>query len=80
MREERTLQRYLGAASQSLVIIKLPGAAEDRLLHAIAANCSVLEELDISHSTGVTDTGLLDICGVTLTLEPSRGEDAARQG
>ena len=68
VREERTLQRYLATSSQHLVTIKLPGKAEDRILHSIATNCRLLEELDISHSV-VSDAALLDICGVTLTME-----------
>ena len=68
VREERTLQRYLATSSQHLVTIKLPGKAEDRILHSIATNCRGLEELDISHSV-VSDAALLDICGVTLTTE-----------
>ena len=73
VREERTLQRYLATSSRHLVTIKLPGKADDRLLHSIAANCRVLEELDISHSV-VTDTALLDICGVTVIIDTGEQE------
>ena len=68
IREERTLQRYLTTSGHHLVTIKLPGAADDKLLQIISAACPQLEELDVSHSC-VTDTGLLAVCGVSVSLE-----------
>ena len=66
VREERTLHRYLTTASR-LTCIRLPGKTDDRILQMIAANCPRLEELDISHSSNITDTGLLALVGVLVT-------------
>ena len=68
IREERTLQRYLTTSGHNLVTVKLPGAADDKFLQIISSVCPLLEELDVSHSC-VTDTGLLAVCGVSVTME-----------
>jgi len=88
VREEATLHRTIAKAVK-LTKFVLPGKCTDKILSLLAQNCPNLETLDMSKSF-VTDTGLLNICGIQVSgeekdnpeqeIKPSRGAYCEKTG